>query len=294
MKIGMNLLLWTDHPTADEHLPLIESIGEWGFDGVEFPIAPVSGKDIRRFQAKCDELGLGRTTILALDCREADPASADKRLRSAAVEQIKQAIDQTKELGAGLLSGPLFQGLGRFSGVAATAEEWKWSAETLRTAGEYAGSVDLKLALEPLNRFEMYIVNTMEQASRLISDIGLDNIGLLADTHHANIEENDTCEAWDRVFKHIFHIHISENNRGTPGKGQAISPQTFNTIAANDYQGWLTIEAFGQRVPGLISRLHLWRDLGDSDEALARSGLAFITEQLRMADMERSKRRCPQ
>jgi D-psicose/D-tagatose/L-ribulose 3-epimerase len=280
MKIGMNLLLWTDAPNFRDHADLLRRIKQWGFDGVEFPVAPMNASDVRDFAGLCDELGLGRSTILALDAAAADPASPDRALRQAAVEQIGQALELTKTLGGSLLSGPMFQGLVRFSGQAPTPEEWGHAVETIRKAGEHAAELGIRIALEPLNRFEMYIVNTMADAVRFVQDVGLANVGLLADTHHSNIEEPNTAESWEAAAQHIFHVHISENHRGIPGSGHAIPPEVFRTLRKIGYDDWLTIEAFGQSVPGLMSRLHLWRPYITDDEQAARQGLEFIRKQL--------------
>lgn len=281
MKIGIDLLLWTDCPTAREHSVLLENIKKWGFDGVEFPLFTMKSEDVRKMSAHCDELELGRTAIIVLDAAKADPASPDSALRDAAVEEMKRVVDLTCELGANVLSGPLFQGLGRFSGAPPTEDEWQWAVDTIRPAAEYAADAGIKLALEPLNRFEMYMVNTVADGARFVRDLGLENVGLLADTHHANIEETDTVKAWAEVAENIFHVHISENHRGIPGSGHAIPQEIFSVLHKAGYNGWLTIEAFSLNVPGLIPMVRLWRSYADSDEELACQGLKYIQENLK-------------
>ncbi|GGG16742.1 sugar phosphate isomerase/epimerase family protein [Paenibacillus abyssi] len=281
MKVGMNLLLWTDNPTYKEHHGLLTNIKEWGFDGVEFQIAPMAAEDIKALSNHCDELGLGRTAILAMDAAAADPASSDKSLRDAAIEEIKKAVEKTREIGSDLLVGPIFQGLGRFTGQAPTEQEWKWAVETIRSAAEYAQQMGVKIALEPINRFEMYILNTVADGARFCEMVDMPNVGLLVDTHHGNIEESNTAEAWSKHAKHIFHVHISENNRGIPGSGQAISEDVFTTLKEINYDGWLTIEAFNGTVKGLVPRLHLWRKFAERDEDIAILGNQFIRKHLR-------------
>ena len=112
MQIGINLLLWTVKPTVREHGPLLEQIKAWGFDGVEFPVGGMEERDATELDALADDLGLGRTTLVALSAVEADPTHPDAALRRAAVAQMKTAIDRTRALGAELLVGPNVPGPG--------------------------------------------------------------------------------------------------------------------------------------------------------------------------------------
>jgi len=290
MRIGMNLLLWTDQAKPDVHAPLLRQIKDWGFDGVELAADAMNREEAAGFRALLDEYGLGRTTIAALDAKTADPASRDTALRMKAVDILKSALDHTHILGAELLCGPLFQGLGRFSGQAPQADEWRYAVETIREVGEYAGSLGIRIALEPLNRFEMYMVNTMEAGLQFVKEVGLPNVGLLADTHHSNIEEGNVIEAWRQAAPHIFHVHISENHRGVPGTGHAVSSEIFDLLVEIGYDGWVTIEAFSQAVPGLISRLHLWRSYAPHTDAAAAEGIVYIREQLAKAKERRANR----
>jgi len=281
MKIGMNLLLWTDSPHADEHRAIFEKIKGWGYDGVEIPIDSVDGTNVRAISKQLDALHLQRTTISALDAAVADPSSRDPSLRRAAVSAMKNYVEKTRDIGADLLSGPLFQGLGKFTGQAPQLDEWKYAVETIREVGEFAQTLNVKIALEVLNRFEMYIVNTVADGARFVRDVGLSHVGLLADTHHGNIEESNTARAWESVAEHIFHVHISENHRGVPGSGHAIPKEIFEVLKAISYNGWVTIEAFGQTVPGLMSRLHLWRTFAEHNDDAARLGIEFVRNSLR-------------
>jgi D-psicose/D-tagatose/L-ribulose 3-epimerase len=281
MKIGINLLLWTDSPDAVEHAALLRKVKEWGFDGVEIPIDGVSRNGASALGAVLDELSLERTTISALDATQADPSSRDASLRQAAVDAMKRNIEHTKAAGAQLMCGPLFQGLGRFTGRGPEKDEWSYAVETIREAGEYAQTLGIKMALEPLNRFEMYMVNTMADGARFIREVDLPNVGLLADTHHGNIEENNVADAWLNAGSYINHVHISENNRGVPGSGHAIGLDIFQALEHMGYDGWITIEAFGLTVPGLIPRLHLWRSYSEHNDDAAKLGLAFIQDQLK-------------
>ncbi len=283
MKMGINLLLWTAQPTAKEHGPLLEKIKEWGFDGIEYPVAAMTDLDIRELAKRAQELELACTGLLALSATEADPVNPDAALRRAAGEQIRQALDKTRALGGEILVGPLFQGLGRFTGSGPTAEERKRALDVLRGAGEYAARMHMRLALEPLNRFEMFMVNTIAEGARFCEELELPNVGLLADTHHANIEEEKPAAEWAKAMKHIFHVHISENHRGVPGQGHACTAEIFQTLKGAGYDQWLTIEAFGLKVPSLIPPLHLWRPFFHDAEDVPKFGGKYIREQWQQA-----------
>jgi D-psicose/D-tagatose/L-ribulose 3-epimerase len=279
VKIGMNLLLWTDTVDPEKHNELFRSIQKWGFNGVEIP-ADLQPNVAEQLAEQLDILSLERTTILALDAATADPTSSDSVIRGRAIESMKHAIRNTHQLGAKLMCGPLFQGLGKFTGKPPQEEEWSYAVESIREAGIYAQEYGVRIALEPLNRFEMYLVNTVEDGVRFVKDVGLDNVGLLVDTHHGNIEENDVAVAWRKAGQHIFHVHISENHRGVPGSGHAVPLAIFQTLKEIGYQDWLTIEAFSQNVPSLAPRLHLWRNFSGSIDDAARLGISYIQQSL--------------
>lgn len=288
MKVGINLLLWTSHPSARQHRAILEQIKKWGYDGVELPISNLANDEGPALADLLDGLGLERTTILSFSAGMADPSSSDLALRKSALERLQRGIDLTAEMGSSLMAGPVFQGLGSLSGVVSTRAMWENSVEVIRAAGEYAADRRIRLALEPLNRFEMSLVNTIAQGAAFCRDVGQSNVGLLADTHHANIEEEDAAAAWRREIEHIFHVHISENHRGIPGRGHAIPEEVFEALSAGGYNGWLVIEAFTQKVPDLVARLHIWRAFFESEEDVATQGLTFIREHWERASASRS------
>ena len=277
MKIGMNLLLWTDHPTK-KHGPLLEKIKKWGFDGVEFPVIAMEKDDISELAKRCDDLGLDRSAILAFGADQADPVNPDPKLRQAAVDLLKSSIDKTRDIGADVLVGPIQQGLGRFTGAGPTEDEWKRSAEVIREAAAHAATMHIDLAVEPLNRFEMFLFNTVAKSAEFCRDVNMPNVGILADTHHSNIEEQHTGRAWKRASEQIFHVHISENHRGVPGQGRAVTPDVFRALRTSGYDRWLTIEAFGLDVGSLITPLHLWRPLFERVEDVPVLGLKHIQD----------------
>ena len=274
MKIGMNLLLWTTD--VDERLyPIVESLKETGFDGIEVPIGDEGTARYSSLGKKLKELELGCTCVTSI-FEDGNPASADPNIRAKAIEQMKWRIDMGKELGAELIAGPFHSAFAHFTGAPPTEDERKYSTEVLRAAAEYAGSVGIVLAPEALNRFECYLYNTLDDISKLIREVNHPNLRMIFDTHHAHIEEKDSATSIRKHADIIAHVHISENDRGTPGKGQVHWDAVFSNLVAIGYDRWLTIEAFSRNKPEFASGINVWRNFQPTLEEIYQDGYQFI------------------
>ena len=278
MKIGINLMLWTDDPTAAATRPLYAQIRDWGFDGVELPIFAHDTDAFRELGAHLDDLGLERTAVTILN-PETDAISADAAVRSAAVQHLKDTIECCEAVGADLLCGPLYAALGQFSGAPPTDEEHRRSVACLKEAAAFAAERGIDLALEFLNRFEIYLLNDADSTRRFAEATGAANLGVHYDTFHAHIEEKDPAAAIAACGERLRHVHISENDRSTPGRGQVRWQESFDALADAGYDGWLTIEAFGSALPSIAAATKIWRPMFESEEQLARDGLAFIRRE---------------
>lgn len=270
------MFLWTTHVTQD-HEALLRDIKATGFDGVEVPIFEGDTGHYTRLGALLDKIGLQRTAVAAMG----DPAMnliGDAQARAAGIAHMRHVLDCAAALGANTLSGPLHSTLGLFSGQGPTAEEIGRSISSQRAIGDHAALRGVTVGLEALNRFECYLVNTMADLSAHIDAIGHPNIRAMYDTFHCNIEEPDPIAAYTGHLRNIVHIHISENDRGVPGRGNIPWAETFRAIKASGYDDWLTIEAFGRGLPDLAAATKVWRDFAESPEAVYRDGYAHIRQ----------------
>jgi D-psicose/D-tagatose/L-ribulose 3-epimerase len=273
MKFGMNLLLWTGE-LNDGLKPVLSSLKKMGFDGVELPLFN-TGLDYAAWGKHLDGLSLERTAVTVRG--EADnPISPDAAVRAAGVANTKQALDCCAAAGATHLVGPYHSALGVFSGQGPTADEWKWGVDSMRQVAEYAGRVGVTLGVECLNRFETYLLNTHADAARFVKDVDHPNCRMMYDTFHANIEEKSIAGAIRGCADVCCHVHISENDRSTPGTGNVRWAENFDTLKEVGYDGWLMIEAFGLSLPELAAATKIWRRMYQSEEQLARDGLAFM------------------
>lgn len=278
MKIGINLMLWTDDPTSDQIRPLYAQIREWGFDGVELPIFDHDRAAFAALGEHLDELGLARTAVTVLN-PETDAISPDPKIRQAAVQHLQDTLECCEAVGADLLCGPLYAAIGQFSGEPPTDEERQRSVDCLAEAAAFGAERGIDLALEFLNRFEIYLLNDADSTRRFAEATGAANLGVHYDTFHANIEEKDPAAAIAACGDRLRHVHISENDRSTPGRGQVRWRESFDALVAAGYDGWLTIEAFGGALPSIAAATKIWRPMFESEEQLSRDGLAFIREE---------------
>ena len=281
MKIGFNMLLWTTNLVEDQ-FDLLKKIKDVGYDGVEIPIFGGEEK-VSHFASIGKALkdnGLDCTSVTVIPDEDRSPISNNEKSRSNALEYMKWAIDCSAALGSEILAGPYHQPLGIFSGEPPTQKEKEHAAKVHQDAADYAKQVSLQLSIEPLNRFECYFMNIGQDASDYVDLVDRDNFGYLYDTFHANIEEKDPVGVINKTIKNINHIHISENDRGTPGKGNIPWEETFDAIKNSGYDGWLTIEAFGRALPDLAAATRVWRDFFPSKEEVYEEGYTFIKNNL--------------
>jgi D-psicose/D-tagatose/L-ribulose 3-epimerase len=228
------------------------------------------------------KLQLGVTTVSVLGAGH-NSISSDAAERKAALERARWAIDCTAALGAHILAGPMHSEIGRFSGAGPTAQERKHAISFHRAAGDYAGKKDVRLAIEALNRFECYLLNTMAQLADYLDDVDHPHIKAMYDTFHSNIEEKDPVAAIKTIKRHLIHVHISENDRGSPGKGHVPWAATYKALRAAKYDGWLTIEAFGRAIPALAAATRVWRDFFPNKEEVYKFGLKSMKQGMAKA-----------
>jgi D-psicose/D-tagatose/L-ribulose 3-epimerase len=271
MKTGFNLLLWTGHVTA-EHTAILKGIKKAGYDTVEIPVFEGTPDYFARLGEQLDKIGLERSIVSVIGPGK-NPLSADKATQAAAVDYTKWVIDCTKALGAKTIAGPMHSELGYFSGDGPTATEVKRGISYHRKVGDYAARHDIRFALEALNRFECYFLNTMQQLADYLDEVDHPAIKGMYDTFHANIEEKDPVAAIKAIRKHMIHVHISENDRGTPGKGHVPWAATYKALRAVKYDGWMTIEAFGRALPALAAATRVWRDFFPSQDSVYLEGI---------------------
>jgi D-psicose/D-tagatose/L-ribulose 3-epimerase len=278
MKFGVNTFIWA--ASFDKsNVPLLASIKEHGFDGVEVPCfraRDFAADDIRKgVQANglectaCSVLPQGFSLI-----------SEDGDVRAKTIVHMRECIQAVAEAGARVIAGPLYSPVGFLTGRRRTADEWKWAVEGYHALTDVLERSRVTMAIEPLNRFETYFLNTAEDAARLAAEVNHPNFGILFDTFHANIEEKSIPAGYRTVGPYLKHVHSCENDRGIPGTGHVDWMGVFQALRDLRYDGWVTIESFGFALGELSAAASIWRDIAPSPEAIAFEGVKFLKKHL--------------
>ena len=258
MKTGMNLLLWTTHVTH-EHDAILDQLKGLGFDAVEVPIFDTADvAPFERLGKRLKGLGLGATAVTVMS-PETNPISPDPKIRGAAVAHLDRVMECGQAFGCEILCGPTHSAIGIFSGDGPTEEEFKYGVDTLRLAADKAQARGIKLAVEYLNRFEIYFLTTAAQTARFVRAVDHPYCKMMYDSFHAHIEEKGQAQAIAACAAETIHVHVSENDRGTPGTGQVHWQEFFAALKQSRYDGYLTIEAFGRALPALAAATKVWR-----------------------------------
>jgi D-psicose/D-tagatose/L-ribulose 3-epimerase len=278
MRFGLNLLLWTD-TLHDQVLPILDEIKQIGYDAVEIPIFELDVDKYAQWGKRLDNAGLARTGVTIRGGGD-NPISADPAICRQGVENNKRALDCAQAAGCEAMVGPFHSAIGEFSGAGPTADEWKRGIESMRAVAEHAAQAGVMLGLESLNRFECYFLNTAADGARFCRDVNHPNCKMMYDTFHSHIEEKSTVEAIRSLKDCLAHVHISENDRSTPGQGNVRWPETFDTLKEIGYDNLMVVEAFGLALDKIVAATKIWRRMYQSEHQLASEALKFMKSEV--------------
>lgn len=277
MKFGVNTWVWVSPLTDERIAALVPHIAEIGFDWVELPLEVVDGFDYARAAEVIRGCGLGVSACAAMGS-DRDLIHSDEAIRANGVAYTRHCIAAAQTLGATNLVGPLYSAVGRV--WSANAEERERDMELLvrqlRSLAEEAAAHDVVLCVEPLNRFETSFLNLASQGVELIDRVAHPACPLMLDTFHMNVEERSLGEAIRAAGPRLRHVHACENDRGAPGSGHVPWPDVATALRAIGYDGPVVIESFTAEVRSIARAAAIWRPLAESQDALARDGLAFL------------------
>lgn len=276
MKIGISTFVWVS-PFSSQHVDLLRKAKDIGYDIVEIAVEDRELIDWPLMKRTAGELGLDLSVSGAFGM-DRDISSDKPEIRANGLAYIVDCAEIASEMGSPVFGGPLYSAVGKTRLVSAEqkAQERNWCLENLDKAARRAAELGVVLALEPLNRFETDMVNTVDQAISIVDEVGHSHLKVLLDTFHANIEEKDIPAAIERLGDRLVHIQANENDRGTPGTGHLDWAGIRQALDKIGYQGGLVIETFGAPSKELARAASIWRPLANSADELAEEGFAFL------------------
>jgi len=274
MKFGIHAYAWCSE-WSNKMLHLIDRCKGLGLDFLEIPLMRLDLVDAEAIRARLEEAGLGVCCSTVLNA-ETDLTSSDAAVRRKGVRYLKDCVDACADMGSKMLAGVIYSEIGKKAVRRPSAREWQWSADGLGQVADYASDKGIMLGIEPVNRYETYLVNTVEQGLRLSKMIGRSNVRIHLDTYHMNIEEKSFYEAAKAAAGRICHIHACENDRGIPGTGLVDWDGLFRALAEQKYDGSIALESFVEVSDSMIAATCIWRDLAPSGDVLVREGLKFL------------------
>lgn len=279
MKFGFNLLLWTD-TLNDEAFSHVEMLQKMGYDVIELPMFDKDAQEnCKKWGKRLDDLGLLRSGTCAYGPDD-NMISADPAIRRQGIDANKKILDCCAAAGCSVMAGHCLSSLGVFTGTGPTETEWKWAQEGAREIADHAQTVGVKIALETLNRFECYFLNSAAQAAKFVRELNHPYFRMMYDTFHANYEEKSIAGAIRTLKDILIHVHISENDRSTPGQGLIRWDENFDALHEIGYDGFMVCEAFGMKLEKLAAATKIWRKMFDSEEQLARDTIAFMKREV--------------
>jgi D-psicose/D-tagatose/L-ribulose 3-epimerase len=273
MKFGMNMLLWGVH-IKEGFFPLFKELKQMGFDGVEIPVFEGEKEHYQKMAKAIKAAGLECSVVT---CCGADnnPASSDPTKQQAGLEHIKWVTDIAHIIGAKIVVGPFYAAHGFFEIEGSIEAGRIRSAKIIKEAARYAAKFDIQLSMEFLNRFEIFLLNCTEDTAAYLELVDEKNVGILYDTHHANIEERSIAKAFKEHSSQINHVHFSESHRGTCGDGQVNWQESKMAVENSSYNSWIVIEAFAHDIPGFSQVAHVWRPMFEDRLQLCRDSISF-------------------
>ena len=277
MKYGLNTVLWV-YPFSKEDISLLKKIRDIGYDTVEMSINDHSEENISTIKNALEQYGLD-SILVGIPGPEQCLFSDDNSIQKNGRDYIKGIIDLCGKLGSKTLVGPAYS-VGIHSEMVkpdVREKAWEICVKNFRELGKYAADNDVKIAIEPLNRYETSFINTADNAIALVNDIGMESIGVQLDVYHMNIEEKNLEDAIVRTGKLLYHMHVPEHDRGTPGTGHTDWEGVARGLKKISFDGAVVIESCDPKIGSPIAEMGaIWRTYDDGQEAIAVKGYDFI------------------
>jgi D-psicose/D-tagatose/L-ribulose 3-epimerase len=274
LRYSVHAYAWTGS-WSNKTLHIIDKVKGLGFDMIEIPLMEIELVDPGAIKNRLEDVGIGVLTSTACQIKY-DPTAEDENTRRGAVEYLKKCVKATADMGAGCFSGVIYSAMGRRIEQMPGEEYWERAVKAVKEVARYAQDFGIEVGIEPINRYETFLINTADQALRLIKMIDEPNVKIHLDSYHMNIEEENFYEPTKKVVRHLCQYHLSESHRGTVGEGTVNWEEIYRALSEGEYNGTVGMEGFIEIAPSMAAATCIWRKLAENiDESLTK-GLSYL------------------
>ncbi len=274
--LGVNTWIWTS-PLTDESLDTIaRKAAAIGFGAIELPIEGPGDWDPGRARDLLNQLGLQPIIVGAM-------GPGRDLVNPTAIEStqhyLNHCVDVAATVGSTVVAGPFYATTGRTWRMSAAERNDAYAQlrESLRPVITHAAASGVTLAIEPLNRYETSLVNTVDQALDALGPLLGDHLGLALDTYHLNIEEKSITEAIERAGSHLVHVQVCGNDRGAVGDDHLDWSGILDALDHAGYTGPLGLESFTGDNATIAVAASIWRPLAASQDSLAARSYDYLS-----------------
>ena len=284
-KFGMHSLVFGDDWSESKARRACKAAAEIGYDLIEVLIFDPSSLDVTLTRRVVAEAGLEIRLGMALG-PSSDISSVDPEVARSGVSDVTRCLEIASDLEAPGVSGITYAAFNVYNSPH-TEAQYAQVVDAFVNLDRKAGELGVMLGIEPVNRYESYMVQTLDQAGQLIRDAGGSNLFIHMDTFHMNIEEADIPAAIKRNADYLGYSHLAESNRSRLGGGNFDFAAYFRALAVAEYRGDFTVESFSPAMltPEIVGAVSLWRQEWSDPIELARSSLEFMKTHVQSAKM---------
>lgn len=270
MKLGIHAYEWCSEWSNDT-LDIIDKVRDLGFDYIEIPLMRLDLFDPEAVKERLD--GFEVTTSNVLLGEERDVTSSDPEVRRRATDYLKECVRASADAGAKMFSGVIYSQYLKPASKMPSEAEWEYSADAMREVAQYAADRGMRIAFEPVTRYESYLLNTADQAKKLVEMVDEPNVFIHLDSYHMNVEEKDLHEAVLTAGDRLGCFHMCENDRGIPGTGHIDWDGIFSGFRETGFDGYLGFEGFADCTDNMST--WVWRKLAPDGETFVREATQF-------------------
>ena len=278
-KLGIFMNFWEKNWDAD-HIKYINKAADIGFDVLEFqaqPLLEMSDARLTEIKSAADRRGIELTYSLGLDPKY-DISSEDESVRCGGVKYLSQIMDRVKKIDGTIISGVSYAGWGVTIG-SRKQQMLEQSIKSMRELVKAAEDYGITYCVEAVNRFESALLNTSAEAVEYVKRVDSPAIGVLLDTFHMNIEENNIGDAIRYAGEYLKGFHTGESNRAAPGRGHLDWDEIFKALSDIKYTGRIVSEPFVMPGGEVGDAVKLWRNLvSENTEAVIDNEANFLLE----------------